>query len=491
MKIKYSFTILIALIAVISLYSCKKTKNAVPELTVNQSAIAFTPEGGTQDLSFTCSSDWDISNPVYSWLQLSATSGSSGSTVIHVTTLSENTTGATRSGTLYISASNGQARRVKVSQAPTIYKSYNTSPIAPDMTGMSSNAVQLAAKMRTGMGINFGNTMESYPDEGVWVSSKITESYVKYVKSLGFNSVRIPCSWVWAHLSDRSKATIDPAWLARVKQVVGWCVANDMYVMLNAHGDNGWLERSVNVMKKDSINAMEKAIWEQIAITMRDFDEHVMFAGTNEPAVDNAEQMAILNGYHETFIKAVRATGGRNAYRVLVVQGPSTDCTKTSQLMTTMPHDLVPNRMMLEVHFYGPWHFNMVRDGDNGPNTKASYYWGKGNLSTIEPERNAPDGEEDELAAELGKMKKFVDNGIPVILGEYATFRRTPEFNAGTPKDTLMHNRSVDAWTTFVTKTMKANGFLPFWWEIGFGLDRSNNVVKDQRMLNALKEGYK
>jgi len=267
-------------------------------------------------------------------------------------------------------------------------------------------------------------------------------------------------------------------------------VANDMYVILNAHGDNGWLERNVNTLKKDSINAMEKAIWQQIATTMRDFDEHVMFAGTNEPSVDNAGQMAILNGYHETFINAVRSTGGRNAYRVLVVQGASTDCIKTSQLMTTMPHDPVPNKLMLEVHFYGPWHFNMVKDGDNGPNTKASYYWGAGNLSTIEPERNAPDGEEDELAAELGKMKKFVDNGIPVVLGEYATFRRTPEFNAGTPLDTAAHNRSVDHWTTFVTKTMKANGFLPFWWEIGFGLDRTNNVVKDQRMYNAIKAGY-
>jgi endoglucanase len=192
MKIKYSLKILIPLITVIFFLSCKKTKNAAPELTVTQSAITFTPEGGTQDLSFTCSSDWTISNPVYSWLQLSATSGNSGSTVIQVTTLSDNATGATRSGVLYINASNGQSRRVTVTQAPTIYKSYNTSPIAPDMTGMASNAVQLAAKMRTGMGINFGNTMESYPDEGVWVSSKITESYVKYVKSLGFNSVRIP-----------------------------------------------------------------------------------------------------------------------------------------------------------------------------------------------------------------------------------------------------------------------------------------------------------
>ena len=490
MNIKYSFKILIPLITVIFFLSCKKTKNAAPELTVTQSAIAFTPEGGTQDLSFTCSSDWTISNPVYSWLQLSTTSGNSGSTVIQVTTLSENTTGATRSGTLYLSASNGQARRVKVTQAPTIYKSYNTSPIAPDMTGMASNAVQLAAKMRTGMGINIGNTMES-PNEADWVNSKVTESYVKFLKQSGFSAVRLPCNWVWSHLSDRSKATIDPAWLARVKQVVGWCVANDVYVILNAHGDSGWLENNVNAIKQDSVNAMQKAIWEQIATTMRDFDEHLLFAGANEPSANNAAQMAILNTYHETFIKAVRSTGGRNSNRVLVVQGPTTDSYLTSDLMTTMPHDPVPNRMMLEVHSYSPSTFNLLIDGDVSWGRMA-FYWGAGNHSTIEPDRNATFGEEDALIAEYGKMKKFVDQGIPVILGEYASWRRTAA-NVGKPlpMDLAMHNKSVDYWATFATKTMRANGLMPFWWEIGFTLDRKNNVIKDQALYDAIKAGYK
>jgi endoglucanase len=174
----------------------------------------------------------------------------------------------------------------------------------------------------------------------------------------------------------------------------------------------------------------------------------------------------------------------------LVVQGPSTDIIKTSQLMTTLPHDPVPNRLMLEVHFYGPWHFNLVNDGEYNPDTKASYYWGAGNHSTIEEERNAPNGEEDELTLEIGKIKKFVDAGIPVMLGEYGTWRRTAEHNRPVPLDTEMHNKSVDAWATFVTKTAKANGVMPFWWEIGFMLDRANNVVKDQAMLDAIKAGY-
>jgi aryl-phospho-beta-D-glucosidase BglC (GH1 family) len=485
MKIKYCFTILISVITVISLFSCKK-KNPDPQLTVSAPTITFTGDGGTQDLSISANADWSISNPAYSWLQINTITGKSGSTVIHLTTLSENGTGASRSGVLFINCSNGQARRVTVTQVPNLYPGYNTSPIAPDMTGMTSTAVQLAAKMRTGMGTNFGNTMES-PNEGDWQSSKLTESYVKFIKQSGFTAVRLPCNWVWTHLSDRSKAKIDPAWLARVKQVVGWCVANDIYVILNSHDSP-----NANALKKDSVNAMQKAIWEQIATTMRDFDEHLIFAGLNEPPADDAGQMAILNGYHETFIKAVRSTGGRNAYRVLVVQGPTTDSYKTSDLMTTMPHDPVPNRLMLEVHSYTPSTFTLLNDGDASWG-KMVYYWGAGNHSTIEPDRNATFGEEDALIAEYGKMKKFVDQGIPVVLGEYASWRRTPAVtqSRNMPKDMDKHNKSVDDWATFATKTMRANGLMPFWWEIGFTLDRSNNVIKDQRLYDAIKLGYK
>lgn len=488
MKIKYSFKILISLITVISLLSCKKANNPDPQLTVNASAIAFTADGSTQDISVIANADWSISNPAYSWLQLSTTSGKSGSTVIHLTTLSQNATTASRSGILFISSSNGQARRVIVSQAPTIYPSYNTFPIAPDMTGMTSNAVQLAAKMSTGMGINFGNTMES-PGEGDWQNSKLTESYVKFVKQQGFNSVRIPCGWLTYHSSDQAKAKIDPVWLNRVKEVVGWCVANDMYVMLNIHGDWGWLEDNVNKLKKDSVNAKQKALWEQIATTMRDFDEHLIFASTNEPKADNAEQMTILNGYHQTFINAVRSTGGRNSYRVLVVQGPHTDPSKTNDLMNTLPTDKIPNKLMVEVHDYTPATFTILDEDVSWGN--MVYYWGAGNHSTIEPERNATSGEEDAIIAEFKKMKeKFVDKGIPVILGEYASMRRTAG-GKNVPKDLAMHNKSVDYWATFVTKTAKANGLLPFWWEVGNMFDRANNVIKDQRMYDAIKLGYK
>ena len=491
MKLKKFYKIVLLLIVTGYLVSCSNDGDITPQLSVSVKTVSFESEGGTsEDIIIEANSKWSISNLASSWLQLTQTNGNDGVTIIKLTALN-NETPLSRSAILTIEADNGQARRINVTQLGSLYPSYNLSPKAPDSTGMSSTAVQLAAKMHMGMGINFGNTMES-PQEGEWQNSKLTESYVKFVKQMGFNSVRIPCNWNWTHLSDSTKAKIDPAWLDRVKEVVGWCVANDMYVILNTHGDNGWLENNVKASKQEFINAKLKALWQQIATTMRDFDEHLIFAGTNEPVVDDAQQMAILNGYHETFIKAVRSTGGRNSYRVLVVQGPTTDPNKTYTLMKTLPKDMIPNKLMVEVHNYTPSVFTILTDGDVSWGNMV-YYWGAGNHSTIEPERNATFGEEDAVIAEFQKMKEgFVDKGIPVILGEYAVWRRTAATNSKyLPMDLDKHNQSVNYWAKYVTKQAKANGILPFWWEIGFLFDRKNNAILDQPMYDAIVEGYK
>ena len=488
MRLKHFYKIVLLLIITGFSVSCSKNDDEAPQLSVSAKTVSFEPEGGTsEEITIEANSTWSVSNSATSWLQLTKTNGNSGATVTQFTALS-NETGLTRSVILTVEAGNGQARRITITQRGNLYPTYNLTPKAPDETGMSSTAMQLSAKMH--LGINFGNTMEA-PTEAEWVNSKITESYVKFVKASGFNSVRIPCGWVWTHLSDPAKAKIDPAWLNRVKEVVKWCVDNDMYVMLNAHADNGWLDNNITKAKQESVNAMQKAIWEQIATTMRDFDEHLIFAGANEPPADDAEKMAILNSYHETFIKAVRSTGGKNSYRVLVVQGPRTDAVLTYDLMNTMPTDNIPNKLMVEVHNYTPALFTIVTDADVSWG-KMIYYWGAGNHSTIEPERNATFGEEDVIDSEFQKMKqKFVDKGIPVMLGEYATWRRTEGLGKPVPKDMAMHNKSVDHWSYYVTKQAKANGIMPFWWEIGFMLDRANNKVKDQAMLDAIIAGGK
>ncbi len=369
-----------------------------------------------------------------------------------------------------------------------LYPSYNTNPIAADATGMNSTAAQLAAKIK--LGWNMGNSLESIGGETAWANPKATKALIDLVKANGFNAIRIPCSFD-QYLANSTTAKIKEEWLARVKEVVNYGVANDMYVIVNIHWDGGWLENNCTEGAKSATNAKQKAYWEQIATYLRDFDERLIFASANEPKVANATEMAVLTTYHQTFIDAVRSTGGKNAYRTVVVQGPDTDIEKTNKLMLTLPSDKVANRMMMEVHYYTPYQFTLMdKDADWG---KMFYYWGATNRSTTDTERNPTWGEEADLAKLFKSMKtQFVDKGIPVILGEFGAIRRSNL----TGSNLTLHLASRAYYLKSVVQQAKANGMVPFYWDEGnigsngFGIfNRFNTTVADTQALNGLLDG--
>jgi len=367
------------------------------------------------------------------------------------------------------------------------YPSYNISPTKPDTSGMSSNAAQLAAKMKIGW--NLGNTLEAIGGETAWGNPKATKALITTIKQNGFNAVRIPCSW--DQYADPATAKIKSAWLSRVKEVVQYCIDNDVYVILNIHWDGGWLENNCTPQKRDAVNAKQRAYWEQIATCLRDFDEHLIFASANEPAVANALQMGVLLSYHQTFIDAVRSTGGKNAYRTLVVQGPSTDFDKTLRLMTKMPEDKVKNKLMLEVHSYTPYQFALMTQDEKWGN--QFYYWGRGYHSSTDTTHNATWGEESEIDRIAKAMKtKFIDNGIPVIIGEFGVIRRS-----SLTGDALVHHLGARAhYFEYFVKRVKANGLIPFYWDEGslgnnsFGIfSRRTNAIADHQALDSLMRG--
>jgi endoglucanase len=363
-----------------------------------------------------------------------------------------------------------------------IYPSYNLNPLPADTTGMESTAAQIASKIK--IGFNIGNTLEAMggKSETYWGNPKITKEFVTFVKQAGFSAVRLPVSW--DQYANQTTAEIDPAWLNRVKEVVQYCVDNNLYVIVNIHWDGGWLENNVVPAKQEQNNAKQKAFWEQIATQLRDFDERVLFASANEPNVETAAQMAVLHSYHQTFIDTVRATGGKNAQRVLIVQGPSTDIEKTNTLMTALPTDSVANRLMAEIHFYSPWNYTgMTKDESWG---NQFFYWGKGFHSTTDTAHNPTWGEEDYVDLQFKSMKtKFVDKGIPVIMGEYGTGVRKNLTGA----DLQLHLDGRAYYLNYVTKQAIANGMVPFLWDIGELLDRTNNKILDQQAFDALMNG--
>ena len=400
-----------------------------PELT-------FEGVGGTQSLT--------VQSPIKPTLTITdgadictiAEGSVEGDTYNYDVTLSANTGEEARSATIRVVA--GTSRKdVTISQA--------VQPIDIPTGEMKHSAKELAALMYAG--INIGNTMECPGNEGAWSGSKVNEEYIKGLKAAGFNAVRIPCAWD-SYITDKTSFEIDAKWLDRVARVVSWCIQNDMYVVLNSHWDNGWLEDNIfDASKKDAINAEQKAIWTQIANKFKDYDEHLLFAACNEPGMNetsskgkkwtDAEAVARVVEYEQTMIDAVRATGGNNAKRTLIVQGLGTSIAETNDYMTALPTDAVEDRLMVEVHFYEPYQM----------------------------------------------YDKYVSKGIPCIIGEYSAMFRNLSENQD------IHDKSVAYYGEYVTKVAKNNGCVPFYWETGTVINRKDGSVKKQAVVDGLMKG--
>ena len=239
--------------------------------------------------------------------------------------------------------------------------------------------------------------------------------------------------------------------------------------MLNDHWDGGWLEN--HIVDSDAATIAKNkevltALWTQIATAFKDYDEHLLFAGLNEPNAENQAATNNLIQYNQTFVDAVRATGGNNGKRVLVVQGPSTNIEYTCKFMTgKMPTDVVEGKLAIEVHYYNPWNFwGMEKDESWG---NVFYYWGKGNhLSGSK--HNPTYGEESDMKKQLQMMKtNFVDMGYPVVIGEFGANWRDL---SSLPKESQeKHNASIKTHYRELHRLCKdLGGMVPMAWDTNF-----------------------
>ena len=354
----------------------------------------------------------------------------------------------------------------------TICRSENT-------FGQLPAATQIAAKMKIGW--NLGNSLEAPCSETAWGGARITQLLIDSVKAAGFNAVRIPCAW-FCH-SDTVNSKIETSWMARVKEVVDYCINDSLYVILNMHWDKGWLENRVDTINQPIVNVRMKAYWAQIAAYFKNYNEYLLFAAANEPNVKDSTGMSVLLSYYQTFVNTVRATGKNNSSRTLIIQGPSTDVDNTFKLMDQLPKDKIEDRLMVEVHYYTPWQFC----GETS--SKGYYYWGKNYHSLTDIEHNAKWGEESTVDEKFALMKKkFVDKGIPVIIGEFAAFRKRLPPSA----DSALHNASIEYFHKYAVSAAKKNGIVTFYWDVDKDLfNRKNGKILDHGILNAIKEGAK
>ncbi|MBQ4521711.1 MAG: cellulase family glycosylhydrolase [Lachnospiraceae bacterium] len=298
-----------------------------------------------------------------------------------------------------------------------------------------------------GIGWNLGNSLDAmvpskgynYNSETFWNNPVVTKELIDTVAAQGYGAIRVPVSW-YNHIDENGK--IDEKWLARVAEVVNYCLDNDLYVIINVHHDAGmdksyqWIYADVSTYDEDCKNLIN--LWSQIATYFKDFDERLLFEATNEIMNHDSnwdwgvswDDFQKVHDLDQEFINTVRATGGKNASRYLVVStwGASSDSCQIEQLFYKSFEDTIPNHLIVSVHNYM---------------TSSS-----------------------QIQYVISKLKTYSDKyNVPFILDEF-----------GSKSDVSLETRIAAA--TEIVSTAKAVGITCFWWDNGgdYALfDRWNN----------------
>ncbi|WP_026665748.1 glycoside hydrolase family 5 protein [Butyrivibrio sp. FC2001] len=193
--------------------------------------------------------------------------------------------------------------------------------------------------------------------EKSWGNPLATEEMIKSIKGAGFKTVRVPVTY-FNHLDH--DGNIDEEFLDRVEEVVDWVLKNDMYCIIDVHhdtGNDGWIKASKSNYEMTS--SIIASIFTQIAERFKDKDEHLILEGLNETVNDDnkwggipREDLEIMNDWNQLFVNAVRATGGKNSNRILIVNTYAALATEECLSAFKLPLDTANDRILVGIHCY-------------------------------------------------------------------------------------------------------------------------------------------
>lgn len=374
------------------------------------------------------------------------------------TTAAEPTSKSTESST-----DTTKANENKPSQTAGKMRNITSQQLVEDMTfGWNlGNTLDVCQADRDGDGkINEHVEAGEKVDETLWGNPKATKELFTSLKKNGVNAVRIPVTWR-DHMD--SDGNIDREWMDRVQQVVDYAYSQGMYVIINVHHDGGgdpkfgaWI---IEESQKDYNTFLKKYknIWKQIAERFKNYSDYLIFESMNEVGFDTlynknkADAYNLINKINQDFVDIIRATGGNNAKRHLLIAGYYTDIERTCNSLYKMPDDKA-GRCILSVHYYTPWDFCTC---------DRKHTWGT-------------NSEVRQMETLIGKMKKnFVDKGIPVIIGEYAA-----------------SGSDLSSCIFFIEKLNKLcsdYGIATFIWDSGSQVNRKTYKWRTPQYLEALK----
>lgn len=326
------------------------------------------------------------------------------------------------------------------------------------------NAMDAVAQMQPSW--NLGNTLDAIPNEGSWGNGQTTKATFDTIAAAGFRSVRIPVTWS-NHQSTTAPYTIDATYMARVKQLVDWALADGLYVVLNVHHDSWtWVEKITS--DHDNVMARFNSTWSQISTTFRDAPRTLVFEGINEPSFANAtdaQKFQYLRELQTSFHSVVRSSGGANATRLLSLTTPagSPDPAFMDDLYTTIT-TLNDRQLMAQVHFYSWYPFSVNAAGGTHYDATAQKHL-------------------DETFANI--RTTFVARGIPVYIGEYGLLEYPNHFHPS-----RVERGEALKYYEHLNHTARAIGVTTALWDPFAHLNRDTLQWRDQALFDWIKSSW-
>ncbi len=280
-----------------------------------------------------------------------------------------------------------------------------------EITMQEVSPMDLVKEMKIGW--NLGNTLDAVGGsigvnmEMAWGNPKTTQEMIDTIIDQGFNVIRIPVSW-GGQMGGAPAYTVLPAWMDRVQEVVDYAYSRGVYVIVNIHHEEWHFPSEEN---KDAAAEQLTALWTAIATRFRDYDEHLIFEGMNEPRKTGTsvewnggdqEGRDVVNYLDQVFVDAVRATGGNNTIRNLMVPGYAASSSDAALKGIVLPQD---DHLIVSVHAYTPYDFAL--------NTAGRSTWDNDTRDI------------DHLMEILDEL--FLSKGVPVIIGEFGAMNKDNE----------------------------------------------------------------
>lgn len=343
-------------------------------------------------------------------------------------------------------------------------------------TMRSISIQELVAEMNTGW--NLGNTLDADGGETAWGNPVTTHEMIDAVREAGFNTIRIPTTWD-KHFIEGDDYKIDEEWMKRVNEIVDYAFDNEMYVILNSHHETDWIKPTM--AEVDGVLPKFKAMWTQIAENFKEYGDHLLFEGLNEPRIiggenewggGTADNRQALNVLNKAFVDTVRATGGNNSTRGLLITTVAAAVTDNSLRDLEIPDD---KNIIVSLHAYTPYDFTYKGGRD-------IFYYDESVGSSIDWLFNLIDS-------------YFAEKKIPVIITEYGSVNKIESFDV-VPNPRYEENVK---WVTRYLERAKQSGIPCVWWDNGvhymgdelFGIfDRENCTWYTPDLIDAIMKVY-